>query len=98
MQELIDRIIKEKQPCLFISPHLDDAILSAGGLIGYLAPKTSVTLATIFTEASDRPYTYFARRLLKSWGQSDASEAYRFRRREDRELCERIGAMSLHLG
>jgi LmbE family N-acetylglucosaminyl deacetylase len=98
VQDLIHWIIKEKHPCLFISPHLDDAILSAGGLIGYLAPKTSVTLATVFTQASDRPYTYFARGLLKSWGQSDAREAYRCRRREDRELCERISVRSLHLG
>ncbi|MCR4313010.1 MAG: PIG-L family deacetylase [Candidatus Roizmanbacteria bacterium] len=34
----------------FISPHLDDAILSAGGLINYLKDRKKIKIITVFTE------------------------------------------------
>jgi len=49
--EIINNIIREKIPCFFISPHLDDAALSAGGLIAYLSQHTHVEVIDVFTEA-----------------------------------------------
>lgn len=42
--------LKDFSTILFISPHLDDAILSAGGLINYLKNRKKIKTVTVFTE------------------------------------------------
>lgn len=92
-------IISRKIPCYFISPHLDDAILSAGGLITYLSPKTKVTIISLFTKASQKPYTFVAKRVLqKDWGVSDAEKIFEERRKEDKKACQMAHAACIHLG
>jgi hypothetical protein len=54
MEKIIAHIIKNKIPCYFLSPHLDDAVLSAGGLISSLSGNTSVTVVNIFTTAGEK--------------------------------------------
>jgi hypothetical protein len=39
--------------CLFLSPHLDDAVLSCGALMRSLAPRSEIHVVTVFTEITD---------------------------------------------
>jgi len=95
----LDEIIDQKIPCYFISPHLDDAILSAGGLLSYLSSRTKVTVITLFTTASKRPYTFIAKRILqKDWGASDAEDIFKKRQEEDKKACKMVNASYIHLG
>lgn len=45
--------LNNKRNYIFISPHLDDAILSAGGLIHYLKDKGKVKIITVFTKGDE---------------------------------------------
>lgn len=83
---------------LFLSPHLDDAILSCAGLMTTLAEaKQQVVAPTLFTadhDASCRLSAY-AQHLHASWG---SATPYRQRREEDRQALEAVGARPIHLG
>ncbi len=94
----IEKIIAEKVPCYFISPHLDDAMLSSGALITYLADKVPVTVITIFTEASSRPHTISALQFLKQCGYQDAQALFADRKLEDIRACKLAGVQYKHLG
>jgi LmbE family N-acetylglucosaminyl deacetylase len=84
--------------CLVLSPHLDDAVLSCGSLLGVLAGEYPVTVATVFTEAGPGPWTRAARSYLRSCGATDAGDLYAARRQEDRDVLVRLGAVPVHLG
>ncbi len=81
----------EPAPALFVSPHLDDVVLSAGGTVHRLARLGHhVTVATVF--AGDRPpgpLSPFARQLHQSWGLGD--EPIGARRAEDRAAAAELG-------
>jgi LmbE family N-acetylglucosaminyl deacetylase len=84
---------------LFLCPHLDDGVLSCGGLIHQLAQTGArVILATVFT--ADAPeakhLTWLARRNLDSWQLGDAPFAVRCQ--EDFQAARVIGAEAVHLG
>lgn len=96
--DLVQKIISERIPCFFISPHLDDAILSAGDLISYLAGKTTVHVVTIFTEVSPKPYTLSAKSFVRQSGYGDPENFFSDRRREDMEILNAVGAKAVHLG
>jgi len=98
MNLIADCIISNKIPCYFISPHLDDAILSCGGLITLLAGKTKVSVITLFTEADSQSPTISAQAYLKQCGFNSAQELFERRRAEDRAIMEKIGVRWLHLG
>ena len=83
-------------PMLVFSPHLDDAVLSCGGLILYARKRTQVTVVTLFTEGAPPPYTLSARRYLKLVGACRAEELFRERRAEDREVLEAMGVTCIH--
>ncbi|MFF7891648.1 PIG-L deacetylase family protein [Streptomyces sp. NPDC007907] len=85
-------------PLVVLSPHLDDAVLSCGGLMSHAAGRTKVRVVTFFTEAGAPPYTLSGRRYLRQVGQPDAELLYRDRRAEDREVLERLGVDWRHLG
>jgi LmbE family N-acetylglucosaminyl deacetylase len=89
--ELIKKIIAEEIPCYFISPHLDDAALSAGGLIAYLSQHTKVEVVTVFTEASSKPYTLSAKAFLKQCGGEGANALFEMRRAEDKKAYSVVG-------
>ena len=83
---------------MYLSPHLDDAVFSCGGLIArQVAEGGAVTVLTLF--AGDPPpgeVSPFAAGLHARWGEPTAPVASR--RAEDRIACGRLGASVVHLG
>jgi LmbE family N-acetylglucosaminyl deacetylase len=81
--EFIKKIVKEKIPCYFVSPHFDDAVLSAGDLLAYLSKSTKVTVVNVFTKAGNYN-TLSAKRFLSLSGKyKDASKLFVDRDNED---------------
>lgn len=82
---------------IYLSPHLDDAVLSCGGQI-YQATKAGRKIL-IVTIAAGEPETEvrsdFARFLHQNWGLT-AAEAVAERRAEDIAACRLLGADYLH--
>jgi glycosyltransferase involved in cell wall biosynthesis/LmbE family N-acetylglucosaminyl deacetylase len=100
MNKVVKDIIKDKKTCYFVSPHLDDAAFSAGGLISYLAKKTEVVVITVFTEARADKHSLSAIAYAKKCG-FDVSEMKKFfalRKKEDKKLFESLGVSPIHLG
>lgn len=85
---------------LYISPHLDDAVLSAGGLITtQLKAGDRVVVGTICTDdpPAHRRLSPLANTIHNRWGNPGAP--YEQRRREDANACRHLGgAEFLHLG
>jgi LmbE family N-acetylglucosaminyl deacetylase len=81
----------------YLSPHLDDAVLSCGGLIVKQTSKgESVTVVTIC--AGDPPsgsLSVFVRELHARWGED--GDPMVTRRSEDRLACDHLGASVVHL-
>jgi LmbE family N-acetylglucosaminyl deacetylase len=98
MTNEIDKILAENIPCYFISPHLDDAMLSSGALISYLANKVPVTVVTVFTEASEGLHTISAMQFLKQCGYTSAKALFADRRAEDIKASKLAGVSYEHLG
>lgn len=80
---------------LFISPHLDDAVFSAGGLIASL-PSGSATVATCFTATMPEP-TGFALACQTDKGFGAEVDYMALRRAEDTAACAILGAEAIHL-
>ncbi|QKW09736.1 PIG-L family deacetylase [Streptomyces sp. NA04227] len=81
-----------------LSPHLDDAVLSCGGLIAHARRRVPVTVVTLFSAADGPPYTLSARRCLQLAGVSDARTLYEARRTEDRAVLGGLGVDWHHSG
>src|SRR3989304_1899066 len=83
---------------VYLSPHLDDALLSCGGLVAQqVAGGDEVTVFTVC--AGDSPVgelTPFAYELHRRWG--GAGSPMGLRRAEDLVACGRLGASVVHLG
>jgi LmbE family N-acetylglucosaminyl deacetylase len=83
---------------IYLSPHLDDAVLSAGGLI-YEQTSSGIPVE-IWTFMcgipSDMEFSPFARALHSLWGFSSAEETVRARREEDRRAAQFVGATVRH--
>jgi LmbE family N-acetylglucosaminyl deacetylase len=92
------RAIQERAACLFLSPHLDDAILSCGAWIQAWAGHCELTVATVFTAAGPAPHTRAARSFLRQCGAGDAAGLFAARRAEDRRVLAGLGAAHRHLG
>ncbi|HUN01921.1 MAG TPA: PIG-L family deacetylase [Niabella sp.] len=97
--QLITEILAKKLRCVFISPHLDDAVLSCGGLMQELARKTELTVINVFTSAHSGPYTLSARKFLQASGDfSNAAELYQARIEEDQRALLKLGVNVTNLG
>lgn len=94
----LERVLAEGGGFLFLSPHLDDAVLSCGALISTLARRAPVTVATIFSEAGPSPHTRAARAFLRQCGATGAERLYEERRREDVDVLTALGVEPVHLG
>lgn len=84
---------------LFLSPHLDDAILSCGGLIHHLILRgESVLLRSFMTGDPPHPLpdTPLVRDLHRRWAAGE--NPYQQRRAEDRKAAQSLGADVQHLG
>ena len=83
---------------IYISPHLDDAVLSAGGLI-YEQTQNGIPVET-WTVVCGFPATKklspFAEYLHQEWGMSSAEEVVRNRRDEDKRAASIVGAKPVH--
>jgi LmbE family N-acetylglucosaminyl deacetylase len=84
---------------LFISPHLDDVVLSCGGLIHRLTSSgQQVLVFTVITADTppDFPLSWLSRRNHMAWNLGDAPFATR--RLEDQAALQCLGAQYKHLG
>lgn len=85
---------------MYVSPHLDDAVLSAGGLISaQLGVGDRVVIGTVCTAdaPSDEPLSPLAIDVHQRWGNPHAP--YERRRREDIAACHALGGAEYrHLG
>lgn len=82
---------------LAISPHLDDAAFSAGGLLATLARAHRVVVATVFTQSVPAP-TGFALRCQTDKGLAPEEDYLALRRAEDAAACAALGAEPAWLG
>ena len=83
---------------MFVSPHLDDAVLSAGGLIAAAASLGHpVVVATMFAGSPTAPVTSrFGRSLVEVWGLG-GTDPMAGRRAEDLRATAELGAEAVHL-
>lgn len=83
---------------IYLSPHLDDAVFSAGGLI-HEQTQAGIPVE-IWTFMCGDPqlseYSPFAQLLHSIWGFSSASETVRVRREEDKTAASIVGAKAVH--
>lgn len=98
MNNVIAGIVARKRRCVFVSTHLDDAVLSCGNLISQLAEETEVSIASIFTEASGKPETLSAKAFLRQCGVRDAQQLFSMRRKEDDAVMRVLRVQYQHLG
>jgi LmbE family N-acetylglucosaminyl deacetylase len=83
---------------IYLSPHLDDAALSAGGLIyDQTQSGIPVEIWTLLCGApAETEYSPLAQILHAQWGFADAEETARERRQEDRNAAAILGAKTVH--
>ncbi len=82
---------------VYLSPHLDDVVLSCGGRIWQQTQTgAQVLVITVFagSPAPDAPLSPFAQALHARWG--DPADAVAERRREDRAALSALGADASH--
>ena len=94
----LQRSLLSNDPWLFLSPHLDDAVLSCGALIKESSRARDVTVATIFTETTAPPHTRAARTFVGQCRAPDADTLFAARKVEDRQVLEELGVRYVHLG
>jgi LmbE family N-acetylglucosaminyl deacetylase len=82
---------------IYLSPHLDDAVFSCGGVIyQQTSSGEEVLVVTIFAgDPVEGQLSPYAQSLHERWGIDQPSVEYR--REEDRFACARLGAQYLHL-
>lgn len=83
---------------IYLSPHLDDAVLSAGGLIhGQTQAGIPVEIWTFMCGyPPEGEYSPIAQTLHKIWGFDSAEEVVRSRRVEDINAAAIVGATTVH--
>lgn len=84
---------------IYISPHLDDAVFSAGGVIYEQASSgIPVEIWTVMPGLpEERILSSFAIRLHNRWGVASPEEAIHMRRMENEKAAEIVGAKTFYL-
>ena len=100
LDKIINDIRENKVKCYFISPHLDDAAFSAGGLISHLAPLTDVTVINIFTSHGKTKHSLSAKSFIKQSGYkiNNIDKFYKERMSEDKKVFKDIKVKVINLG
>ncbi len=85
---------------IYLSPHLDDAVFSAGGLI-YEQTRAGLpvevwTFMSGFPPGPESDISPLAQKLHLDWGVSSAEEATRLRRAEDKNAAAILRANAVH--
>ena len=82
---------------IYISPHLDDAVLSCGGVIYHQTScGDTVTVVTVCGGSPRKSYTSdYIDQLHRRWG--TGVSAIEVRRDEDERACALLGARAVHL-
>jgi LmbE family N-acetylglucosaminyl deacetylase len=82
---------------IYLSPHLDDVVLSAGGLVWeQIAAGETVEIWTVCAgDPPALPFTPFAQELHTRWGM-DGAQTSAVRRMEDQAACRVLGAEIRH--
>ncbi|MFN8410944.1 MAG: PIG-L family deacetylase [Anaerolineales bacterium] len=83
---------------IYLSPHLDDAVLSAGGWIYELTQSGNTVEIWTFMCGFPPPHELspFAQALHQQWGMTSAEEVVRGRRLEDVNAAKILGAQAVH--
>lgn len=83
----------------FVSPHMDDVVLSAGNcILDLIKKKKKVLVTTVFTEFGKEPISLKSRRYLYDSGFFNLKQFIKARKKEDRQAMETLGAEYVHLG
>lgn len=83
--------IKEKNNVVIFSPHLDDAVLSMGSFMAYLASeRIGITVISIFTECSSLQ-TPLIKKIMMKAGHKDAKRYFQKRITEDYKALAILG-------
>lgn len=99
LAQLIGQIQDSKSAVMFVSPHLDDAVLSCGALLTHLARTCPVTVLTVFSSAAPPARSALAaRKTMRGLGIADAQTFFGERREEDIAVLQEAGASWIHLG
>jgi LmbE family N-acetylglucosaminyl deacetylase len=80
------------RPCVFISPHFDDVVLSCGGTLTQLSQHEATSLlVTVFTaDHTDRALlSPLARQMHALWG--GAQKPFALRKNEDKATADHLG-------
>jgi LmbE family N-acetylglucosaminyl deacetylase len=96
--EDVARVLRDGAPAVFLSPHLDDAVLSCAALMRQMAVKAPVSVVTAFSEAASPPHTRAARAFLGQCGATGAASLFAERQREDVAVLDDLGIRHVHLG
>lgn len=89
------KLITECSEVVFLSPHFDDAILSAGGLLSYLAAAHKpIRVFSVFTAASDLE-TNETKKLVSWGGFITVTDYIAARHLEDQEAIASLGEISV---
>ena len=81
---------------VFLSPHMDDAVLSCGGTIHRLnRRKVPVEVVTVFTGSPTGELSPLAKWMHNAWGLPYNAVVYR--REEDRQAIASLGGRATYL-
>lgn len=98
-QNRFKTILDKYDTYTFISPHLDDAVLSCANLILRLIKnKKRIKIITVFTKSLKIDVTPQAKEFVSICGYNDSLKLFKDRASEDVEACRYIGAKYKHLG
>ena len=97
-RDIVFNVSTQMMRWIYLSPHLDDAILSCGGLIYEQARQgVRVEIWTILAgDPPPGPLSEFTLQTHALWGLPGGDEAVSMRRSEDREAARIIGAKVVH--
>ena len=92
-------LLQKQKKIIILSPHLDDAVLSAGSLISFLVKQDiELEVITVFTEGSKLLSTA-TKQLLRNANFNDSLKYFQARRSEDVHALKMLSVNSFeHLG
>lgn len=84
---------------IFISPHLDDAVLSGGDFLrNELAQHKKILVVTVFSRFQTSHLSRFAQNFMKECGYHSTAAFGAARRKEDTSALKKLGVSLRHLG